>query len=498
VNFETLAVWLGFNFRTSMKREGISRFLYYLIKHLSKNYQVNIEIWCYDCNYSEVSELFSELLSDEFYRKKLRIITETTYKSTNISRWIILGRSFQAALRSLYDADISGNRAYLNYREHIRCMKERKRVDGRPFNVIMNYIFLPLDMFLSCILLLLGYLIKGLRITLLTRVPLSAAKGKDYLLEELANKYSQAECMLIANIVLDNALAINIPKVVFVPDLVTLEFRDFFIRQDPATERWIEHGRITAESFGKQQSYFCGISKYGVNNQLLKYIKNADELRTLFIYLASMVPDNIFERVLNRNDILSKYRISLRYIFYPTQIRPYKNIIVLLKSLKSLIGRGINLQIVLTGQLESDVSAYAYARENNLLGNIILCGSLPEVDLYSLYYHAEMMISPSLFEGGFPLQALEALLMDTPVIMARIPVTVERLIFEGFDPVKCGVKLFRPEDDEDLTSRILEVLNNREKALAEQHDVKTKMLSYTWNDVSRQYYELFSKIAEGQ
>ena len=312
-------------------------------------------------------------------------------------------------------------------------------------------------------------------------------------LAKLANRYSQADCFLISIVTQENGLGINRPKVVIMHDLATLEFYDYFIAQNPNIINWIKYGKHCVEEYGKQGTFFCGISEYVIKYQLLKFIKTVPEENTDYIYHASMVPENISDKILDRNAVLEKYNITKKYIFYPTQIRPYKNVITLLKAIKILQSKGIYLQLVLTADsnLKEDNKAYVYANENNLLNDIIFSGSVSEINLYSLYQYAEIMVSPSLFEGGFPLQALEALFMNTPVLMARIPVTLERLRHEGIDPENCGLKLFEPEDEHDLANKMIDILINKKIILQEQQKVGDKLLSYTWDDVSKQYYKIF-------
>lgn len=485
--FNTLGIWLGFDYPLSLKREGIGRVFLYLIKHLLRNYPVNVEIWCYECNYAEVTDMLSELMSESGYNDRIKILTEKRLLKPATSRSEAFKNALNLIAGMIKHTDITNwkepYRKYKAYQNRSSGNKEKRR-------------YWPVDITLTFILIFFSF-IAGIVRRLISKTPfIRKVPNNDSMdcLVSLANRFSKADCFLIYIVTLNNAVYLKVPKLVFLPDLVTLEFSDYFIANDSNAKIWIEHGKTSVRKYGDHGAYFCAISEYVIKNQLLKYFVTIKKEKTTHIYLASMLPDDILSRIPAEKEIRDKYKINRQYIFYPTQIRPYKNIIVLLKALKLLKDKNILLQLVLTGLIKDDPKTYDYAKDNELIHDIILCGSLSETELFGLYRYAEMVISPSLFEGGFPLQALEALSMDTPIILANIPVTVERLKNEGFISENCGLKMFESENEYDLAHNIMKVLDNRQKTVLEQQNVKHKLLSYTWDDVSKHYYELFTKI----
>jgi glycosyltransferase involved in cell wall biosynthesis len=628
---KTLGIWMGFEHKLPIKREGIARFLFYLIKHLLKNYPLQCEIWCYHYNYAEISELFSELLEDSFYNQRLHIITNRDFEEQKVTRW----KAFQSGITAVrniarYGRGISWKQPYRQYKPSYPLnFKKRKESEGKLFNTKDYILYLPIDVSLSVLLIaggigarIWGKSILRMKPIIITRKYLEykagdlpsrtgtydrmeriaagerdkeeyiiygpyaklpegyyefelyysvegcernslpvwdivfhaggrvstgatgrLVAGKDKILREsfyvskeyadapiefrvwykgkgnlrvrkviinseakaektvegdvlahLANTYSHADCFLIPIVTLENGLDLDFLKLVILHDLVTLEFYEYFINENIKWKDWIQFGKKCAEEYGKQGAFFCGISRYVIKNQLLKFIKTVEEEKTDFAYHAPMIPADIEKCIIQKEIIFRKYGIKCPYIFYPTQIRPYKNLIVLLKALNLLKNRGVNIQLVLTGNFEHDKTSQRYLEDNYLSENIIFCGNLTEPELYGLYLYADVTVTTSLFEGGFPLQALESLLMDTPVILAKISVTVERLEYEGFNTDTCGLKLFNPEDANELANKIMEILQNRVRAVREQSAVKNKFAEYTWDNVSRKYYDLFTKI----
>ena len=59
---------------------------------------------------------------------------------------------------------------------------------------------------------------------------------------------------------------------------------------------------------------------------------------------------------------------------------------------------------------------------NKLYDKVICLSTVSENELFSIYRYAAAVVVPTLFEGGFPLQACEAIYMDTPLVLSDIPV----------------------------------------------------------------------------
>jgi glycosyltransferase involved in cell wall biosynthesis len=101
---------------------------------------------------------------------------------------------------------------------------------------------------------------------------------------------------------------------------------------------------------------------------------------------------------------------------------------------------------------------------------------------------------PTRFEGGFPWQALEAMLVDTPAILSRIPAVTERL--ERFDIDAAGLRLFEPDDVGALAGHMREALVARERLVRDQERAKAALLRYCWNDVADAYFQVIEQHLE--
>lgn len=624
--FSTFGVWVGFNYPLSLKREGISRFLFYLIKHLLINYPLNCEIWCYDINVKEIRDLFKELLADATYADRLNIFTEGSFLGTRRNRLTVFQEGMDLAKGIILGGThINWKSPYKYYRFFFGATlqgKERDLLKGQGSELR----YLPVDVVLSVLLILAGFISRGLSKMILNKMILPllrtktvrildaaqlpfetghmvegrrvAEEGRDksgaiiygpYLklspgyhevriwyswseertktkgqplwdiafnlgrdviangklpkgtgqvlrrgfwvemrhcnapmefriwyggcgrleiekleikgkgeskdiLAVLANGHSQSDCMLIPIVTLYNAKDIQMKRIISIHDLAVLEYYDYFY-QEQAVDIYSRKELVAnLQQFSEQGCFFCSNSDYVRRHHTLQYIPNTNTENTGFVYLPLNVPEIIHDKILAREEIYKKYGISERYLFYPTQLRPYKNVITLLKALKILVAQGIPIHLVLTGKLKHLPSVHRYAHENHLQSHIVQTGDVPEADLFALHKYAAATVVPTLFEGGFPWQGMEAMFMDTPAIMSRIPVVVERIRSIGLDPERCGLKLFDPEDAQELALIIIEGLRDRQRIVEEQSLLKMRLLSYNWDDVSRQYYDLLSKV----
>lgn len=611
MQFTTLGVWYGFDYKLSIKREGIGRFVFYLIKGLLENFPIKCEIWCYDCNYDEIKSLFSDLIEKEEYKGRLRILTENSFKKDDGP-----SRSFEKTAGVIKDVLLYDREGVIDWRTPYYDLRAsygkdpslRKRlslgalfVSGRAVRLLRKTVlkkavkplkkiveingsglfgsvgeisggsrvaeegkdkegFLAYGPYLS---LNEGYyeidihysyssgtpgtgglievsfdsrkkIIRQVAITPVKNgvvtVPLWVGPGFNGSLMEvpvyfsgkgrlaldkveirtasdgdggvagerrdlvgLANRHSLAECFYIPIVILKSGLGLKRPKVVALHDLITIEFYDHFIAENPHLKEMIDETRHVADAYAAQGAFFCSNSEYVQLNHTLKYI-NVPRENTGYVYVPAYMPDNIEARVLSNELIRQKYGITGDYLYYPTQIRPHKNVITLVKALKLLVDRGIDIKLVLTGSTDHSRDIKTYIEENSLDGHIIFAKDVPEADLFSLYKHSAASVVPTLFEGGFPMQGLEAMLMDAPTIMARIPVTLERLANEGIDLNDCGIKLFSPEDENELAERVSEVLKDRDAALAAQKKVKDRLFQLSLKKSSGDYFGVFSRV----
>jgi glycosyltransferase involved in cell wall biosynthesis len=321
-------------------------------------------------------------------------------------------------------------------------------------------------------------------------LPINVNESMDNL-AYLAKEYSRATCFMTAIVYLDNVIGTGKPLFVPVHDLGIHVHYDDFVSMDPLYKARHVDIRSRAENLARSGAFMFSESEHVRREQVLKYIAGIDPTHTDMIYFPVFLPENIEDHILDEKDVRQKFGLKKPYIFYPTQVRPYKNVILLVEALAILTDRNIDVDLVLTGN-PSDVPEVDAAIKRHKLSDRIVClSSIREHELFSLYRYSATVAVPTLFEGGFPLQAGEALYMNTPLVISDIPLVRERIEFCGMSPENSGLELVDPQNPGALANALEKVLQNREGALASQKRFREKFLSYSWNDAAARYYKLF-------
>jgi glycosyltransferase involved in cell wall biosynthesis len=112
-------------------------------------------------------------------------------------------------------------------------------------------------------------------------------------------------------------------------------------------------------------------------------------------------------------------------------------------------------------------------------------------ELAAFYQLADLAVNPSLSEGGCPFTFTEALSVNTPVVMARIPVAIEVLT----DSALQEKMFFDPYDWKDMAGRIAWALANHEDLLEVQLKTYTELKKRTWVDVVNEHITLLDRIS---
>ena len=105
------------------------------------------------------------------------------------------------------------------------------------------------------------------------------------------------------------------------------------------------------------------------------------------------------------NFLKKKFHTGDKFFYLPNQYWSHKNHIVVLKALKYLKSKNINLKVISTGNKNDhrNSSYYdetiSYINKNNLAVNYKYIGLVSYSEVLSLIYHSVALINPSKFEG---------------------------------------------------------------------------------------------------
>jgi glycosyltransferase involved in cell wall biosynthesis len=148
-------------------------------------------------------------------------------------------------------------------------------------------------------------------------------------------------------------------------------------------------------------------------------------------------------RRIAREEIERRHGFRGRFFFLPNQFWKHKNHLTVLRAVKALKDRGVNVLVVCTGSMRDlrlRDSSYieelvAFIEENNLTDNVRILGHVDYEVVLTLMRHSIAVLNPSRFEG-WSSSVEEAKSMGKPVILSRIDVHVEQAPVGGryFDP----------------------------------------------------------------
>ena len=282
-------------------------------------------------------------------------------------------------------------------------------------------------------------------------------------------------------------------KRIFVPgyDMAVAEHYEDFVTKDPLyMARKLDY-IWRAENMAARNGIFFYNSYTVRKSEILKYIRGLKEKSSHTVYVPPNIPKLLEKDLPSEENLRKKYGIEGRYLFYPTQIRPYKNVATLVRALALLVEDYPDLKLILTGTPTDVPDVERALQETGMYAHTLLIKNVPEVELYGLYHYAEVVPVTSVFEGGFHYQAMEGLFQHAPIVVADIPVVRERIESFGYDVESSGILLFDPLNSEALAKEIRKVLDDREGTIQRQHGFADQLMSYTWKEAVVQYYNLF-------
>jgi glycosyltransferase involved in cell wall biosynthesis len=504
---KTLAVWIGSPAKLpALGREGIFRFIFNLVKHLERRHPLRFEIWCLQINLPQVRELFSPLLGlagtegTIVFRTEMSAFLGSAATIGRMRRLVLLAA---AALVHCLKAALFSGRDLLRRRRRVFLLAAAALLlpgfalaaRGGWFGRQYLWVWALL---LALLLPLVFARPRGFLEDLAARGWGAFMQGTN-LLPRAADLFSDAGCFLVQNIDMANAWTIGRPKIVNLHDLFIAEFAPLFTRSG-RDRRLLVQGRKAvrcAERLARQGALFVCNSDEVRRRHALALIPGLKPERTEVVFLPVIVPAEVRQGLSDGETVRAEFAIPGAYAFYPSQIRPYKNIMTLLRALCIVRDSGSDLSLVLTGNLADQAESADFVRRNRLQDRVILTGPLSEARIYALYRHAALVAVPTLAESSFPWQALEAMAMAVPVIVSRIPVVEERLRFHGLVADSCGLLTFEPRDAQALARAILHVLSQRDRVLAEQAMLRRTLLAYDWDQLADRYSGLIDRMLAG-
>ena len=193
----------------------------------------------------------------------------------------------------------------------------------------------------------------------------------------------------------------------------------------------------------------------------------------------------------NIQSIKQKYGLPQKYILFVGNVKPHKNLQLLLRAYL-LLEPDIrsSYKIVIAGKkdgfITGDNRIMDLITSSQLTSDIVFTGYIDDEDMDSLYAEASLFVFPSLYEG-FGLPPLEAMLNNCPVTVSAIESLTEI----------CGdaALYFNPMDAQGLASNIESVLKDAQLGLNLIQKGNQRIKEFTWERSIAMHCNLFYNIA---
>lgn len=297
---------------------------------------------------------------------------------------------------------------------------------------------------------------------------------------------------------------LNMPKVLVVHDLHTITHAQLFANEIGYKQLEIDNAMLlqNIRNFVANSTELIVLCEYVKKSQLSHLLPEIADNKVNVIYTPITVSES--KQILDKVALMQKYKLPLDlvYIFYPTQIRAQKNLSVVVKALHHLHQQyGIKLSLVNTGEPKQYPPFAKLLKTLNLSSYFIQLSSISDQDLYAFYSHALAGVAPSYTEGNFPLQAMEALAMHTPVALAKMPIILDRLqtLNNYYAKQTLDEFFFASDDAEQLAQIFLHIKQiGKSAAFAKQQSLLDELQKYTWEQAAESYYNVLQKSRQSQ
>ncbi|SED12436.1 hypothetical protein SAMN04490185_2816 [Pseudomonas frederiksbergensis] len=307
---------------------------------------------------------------------------------------------------------------------------------------------------------------------------------------------------------------INRPRLMCVPDVVLSDFPVGF--SSVGGERFLQTYEDVRRSIQTGQHYVTYsnaikwdtlVEQYSIRASNVSVIHHApnmlnqwvttrgfSDLEATSLHYSQTLLGSAMRKSSNQNYTVGFANSSFKFIFYASQFRPNKNLLMLLRAYEFLLRKKyVSHKLILTGDPERYPSVKKFIAEHGLENDVLCLHGLTVQELAACYKLADLAINPSLSEGGCPFTFTEALSVDTPVVMARIAVTEEILN----QPELQDTTFFDPFEWEDMARRIEWALAHREELLALQKNIYQSLIQRTWTDVVNEHITVLEAISIG-
>lgn len=183
-----------------------------------------------------------------------------------------------------------------------------------------------------------------------------------------------------------------------------------------------------------------------------------------------------------------KYKLDAPFILYVGNIKPHKNLPLLMKALKGWLKIKGPIDLVVIGRSFSD---YPYkeivSEDHELKRHVRFLEGVGQEELPCFYALTSALVHPSFYEG-FGLTPLEAMSAGCPAIVSRAASL----------PEVCGdaAVYFDPFCENSLFSALEKVLEDKSFAEDLKRRGKERVVSFRWEKTAEMHFQFFEELLE--
>lgn len=306
---------------------------------------------------------------------------------------------------------------------------------------------------------------------------------------------SDADAIYVPFITYELGKEINKPILIMIHDIFSIPLRNLFFSVNPKIDKHNKQIIDNLSQYATKKSIFISTSAYTVNEHLMKYIPNLEKSQTRVIPLPPLIQKFDTNQILSKEDFGNKYNIDCKYIAYPSQVRPNKNFIVILKALNELSKENVKIKLVTTGNFSDLECTKNYIINNNLQEYVLETGRISSEDLFMLYKYSDLVVVPTIIEGfGISGQCLEALEVgEIPIIHSKAMGIKESLESVGLSFESADLNWFDLDDYKVLAQKIKDVIENPNLHIEKQKHIINAYSKTLWEGVTKKYYKIIEE-----
>ena len=183
-------------------------------------------------------------------------------------------------------------------------------------------------------------------------------------------------------------------------------------------------------------------------------------------------------------------------ILYVGTLADWQGLDIVIKALpKVLEQKNVRLQIIGRGRSRQRKVLSKQIRKLGLEGSVSIQSPVPHHEIPALIAEADICVAPlglndrNVTQGACPIKVLEYMAAGRPLVASNMPI-VRELVREDVDAL-----LFSPNDPDDLTHKILMLLNDASlsKQLADSAS-KQALTKFTWHESQRKLLKVYKKL----